>query len=68
MLNQYELVHETLRHTLNQLALSAPAWLQRQITPEWFEWYDKKTSNYLIPKKEAERKKWVEHVGRDGAF
>lgn len=68
MLNQYELVHETLRHTLNQLAVSAPAWLQRQITPEWFEWYSKQTSNYLLPKKEAERNEWVEHVGRDGAF
>jgi transposase len=36
-LNQFELVHEALRHTLNELALLATIWLQQWVTAEWFE-------------------------------
>ena len=32
-LNQLELVHETLRHALNVLAVQAPAWLKRIWSP-----------------------------------
>lgn len=53
-LNQFELVHETLRHTLNELALQAAVWLKQRVTAEWFERYSQRTSTYLLPKKESE--------------
>ena len=67
-LNQLELVHETLRHTLNELALQAAAWLKHRVTADWFERYSHRTSNYLIPKKDSERQAWAEQVARDGLW
>ena len=67
-LNQLELVHESLRYALNQLALEAPDWLKRRVNADWFDGYSQRTSNYLLPKKENERQTWGERVGRDGFF
>jgi len=67
-LNQLELVHETLRHALNELALEAPAWLKQRVNAEWFDTYNQRTSNYLLPKKDTERKVWAEGVGQDGLY
>jgi transposase len=67
-LNQLELVHETLRHALNELAVEAPAWLRQRVNADWFDSYSQRTSNYLLPKKEAERKAWAERVGKDGLY
>ena len=62
-LNQLELVHETLRQALNDLAVQAPAWLKRQVNTDWFDHYSQRTGNYLLPKKEGERQagpsEWV---------
>ncbi|MEO8613267.1 MAG: hypothetical protein ABI690_35580 [Chloroflexota bacterium] len=55
-LNHLELVHETLRHALNELAVEAPAWLKQRVNADWFEAYSLRTSNYLLPKKDMERK------------
>ncbi len=63
-LNQLELVHETLRHALNELAAEAPAWLRQRVTADWFDSYSQRTSNYLLPKKDAERKAWGNGSGR----
>jgi len=67
-LNQLELVHETLRHTLNELALAAPAWLKSWVPGEWFDRYSERTSNYVLPKAEIERQQWAERVGQDGLW
>ena len=67
-LNQLELVHETLRQALNELAVQAPAWLKRQVSSAWFERYCERTSNYLLPKQEQSRLAWAEQVGQDGHF
>lgn len=67
-LNQLELVHETLRHALNELAVEATAWLKQRVNADWFEAYSQRTSNYLLPKKDAERKAWAEQVGQDGLY
>jgi transposase len=37
VLNRLELVAETLRAALNELATIAPAWLQSIVPPEWYE-------------------------------
>jgi transposase len=36
-LNRVECVGETLRHTLNILAVVAPEWLRAQVTADWYE-------------------------------
>jgi transposase len=65
-LNQLELVHETLRHALNELALTMPVWLKSWVPGDWFDRYSARTSNYLLPKAETERQRWAEMVGQDG--
>ncbi len=67
-LNQLELVHETLRYALNEVARVAPAWLKAQITAGWFDHYSERTSSYLLPKEDDKRQTWAERVGRDGIF
>lgn len=67
-LNQLELVHETLRHALNELAVEAPAWLRQRVNAAWFDSYSQRTSNELLPKQETERKAWAEQVGQDGRY
>ena len=67
-LNQLELVHETFRYALNELALQAAAWLKCRVSADWFDRYSQRTSNYLLPKKESERQTWAEQVGRDGLW
>jgi transposase len=56
-LNQLELVHETLRHALNDLATQSPIWLLSWVNKEWFERYSKRTSNNLLPKAKDKREK-----------
>ena len=67
-LNQLELVHETLRHALNELAVEAPAWLRQRVNADWFDSYSQRTSNYLLPKKDADRRVWAERVGQEGLY
>ena len=65
-LNRLELVGETLHHTLNVLAEVAPAWLQAQITPEWFERYGVRFDNARLPKEASKRDKLALTIGQDG--
>jgi transposase len=67
-LNQLELVHETLRHALNELALAMPVWLKSWVPGDWFDRYSERTGNYLLPKAETERQRWAEMVGQDGLW
>lgn len=67
-LNQLELVHETLRYALNELAIAAPDWLRNRVNPNWFEAYSQRTSNYLLPKKASDRQAWASQVGADGYY
>ena len=64
--NRLELIGETVRQALNQLAEVAPDWLRRQVTPDWFEQYGARFEQYRLPDKEAERQVLAERIGRDG--
>lgn len=65
-LNRLELVGETLHHALNILADVAPAWLQAQITPEWFERYGQRFDNARLPKEQTKREQLALTIGEDG--
>ena len=65
-LNRLELVGETLHHSLNVLAQVDPGWLKAWVSPDWFERYGQRFSNYRLPKGKAKRQALAETIGRDG--
>jgi transposase len=65
-LNRVEVVAETLRHALESLAVAAPAWLCRQIPPDWWERYSTRVEDYALPKDPNLRQALIETIGADG--
>jgi transposase len=65
-LNRLECVHETLRHTLEVLALAAPEWLLSQVLPHWVEAYEARAFDDRLPRSAAKRAAWVQQIGEDG--
>ena len=66
MLNRLERVGETLRATVNALAVVAPEWVQQVAQPQWFERYGSRVENYDLPKTEAARTELAQLIGEDG--
>jgi transposase len=65
-LNRLETVGETLRSTLNDLAVLVPDWLQKNVNPAWFERYGKRMEAYRFPKKKSEQEQLAKIIGQDG--
>src|SRR5712691_3440462 len=65
-LSNLECVGETLRATLDDLALLAPQWLSQQVSPDWFERYSHRVENYRLPKAESQRTALAQQIGADG--
>jgi len=65
-LSRMESVVETLRAALNELAEFFPEWLQKQITPRWFELYSRRIEEYRLPKGEKSRQEYIDEVGSHG--
>jgi transposase len=65
-LHLLELVGETLRATLNDLATVAPDWLRAVARPEWFERYAHRVEDYRLPKSNQAREVYAVQIGRDG--
>jgi transposase len=61
-----EFIGETLRHTLNCLAVVLPAWLSAQVAADWFDLYRARFEQYRLPQELAEQQELAEHMGRDG--
>ena len=55
-LNRLERAGETLRHTLNSLAIVAPDWLREQSQPEWIDRYSRQIDDYLLPERQDVRR------------
>ena len=66
VMNRLELVAETLRATLNELATVAPAWLQVMAPLEWYERYGKRIEDTRLPQGQASRDAYAQMVGEDG--
>ncbi len=49
-LNRVEVVGETLRHTLDSLAVAAPDWLRAHAMPGWGERYGRRIEDADLPK------------------
>jgi transposase len=65
-LSRIESVVETLRAALNELAEFFPEWLERQITPRWFELYSRRIEEYRLPKGEKSRQEYIDEIGNHG--
>jgi transposase len=65
-LNRLDLVGETLRFTLNRLAVVAPTGLQAHMQPGWLERYGSRVENYRLPKTDTARQRLAALIGADG--
>jgi transposase len=65
-LNRLENVGETLRATLNSLAVAAPDWLKQVIHPDWFDRYSKRVEEYRFPESKTKRQELAQVIGMDG--
>jgi transposase len=66
VMNRLELVAETLRAALNELATVAPAWLQALAPLAWYERYGKRIEDTRLPQSKANRDAYAQMVGEDG--
>ena len=68
-LNRLELVGETMRAALNELATVAPEWLSEIIVNDnWYERYGRRVEDYQLPKSETKRNAWAQAVGEDAYY
>src|SRR3954454_1790722 len=65
-LDRLELVGETLRAALNELATVAPDWLREAAPKAWYERYALRVEDGRLPRSAAERAGYARTVGEDG--
>src|SRR5215213_937425 len=65
-LNRLELVGETLRAALNELATVAPDWLRQVAPKDWYKRYAHRVEDGRLPQATAEREAYARAVGEDG--
>jgi len=65
-MNRLELVGETLRATLNDLAVQAPDWVRVVARAEWYERYQRRSEQGRLPKGKEARESYAQTVGEDG--
>jgi transposase len=66
VLNRLEMVVETMRAALNQMATVAPDWLAQVSIPEWFERYSRRAEQSRLPTGTKAREAFAARVGEDG--
>ena len=66
VMNRLELVTETMRAALNELAVVSPIWLSSQAPPEWFARYGARIEDTRLPRGERAREEFARRVGVDG--
>jgi transposase len=66
VLSRLELVAETLRAALNELATVAPEWLRDRTPLEWYERYGKRIEDTRLPRDKTAREAYARTVGEDG--
>jgi transposase len=65
-LNLLELVAETLRAALDDLAAVVPDWVRAVAQPAWFERYGRRIEEYHLPKSQDKRVALAQQIGADG--
>jgi transposase len=67
-LHLLELVGETLRATLDDLAAAVPDWLRAVAPPAWFERYARRIEEYRLPRGREAREALALEIGADGVL
>ena len=65
-LNRLETIGETMRSTLNEIAVMAPEWIQEFAPSEWYDRYGARIEEAKLPQKPKEKEAWVAAVTADG--
>lgn len=65
-LNRLELLGETLRAALNEVATEAGDWLQTWVPQEWFERYSRRVEEWRMPSAKGRQEHLMEQIGQDG--
>jgi transposase len=65
-MNRLELLAETLRAALNELAAEAPEWLRGVAPAEWYQRYPRRVEDSRLPQSKTDRQAYAEQVGQDG--
>jgi transposase len=66
VLNRLELVGETLRAALNELAVEAPDWLRGMVPEEWYQRYGRRIEDDRLFQSKPKRDKLARTIGEDG--
>jgi len=66
VLNRLELVGETMRAALNELATVAPDWLRGVAPVEWYQRYSRRVEDDRLPESQEKRAAYAQTVGEDG--
>jgi len=67
-LHLLELVGETLRATLDDLAAVVPNWLRAVAPPAWFERHTRRIEEYRLPRSREAREALALEIGADGVL
>lgn len=67
-LSRLELVMETMRLVLEEMAITAPGWLREVAQPHWVKRYSMVWRGSRLPKSKAKRAELAASVGEDGAY
>lgn len=65
-MNRLECVTESIRHSLNVLAIVAPDWLRQHSQPEWIDRYGPRAGDARFPTSETHRQEYAQQIGVDG--
>jgi len=63
-----ELVGETIRRTLDDVARVAPEWLREKLRPEWIKRYGRRFDSYHLSKSKVKRLELASTIGQDGYY
>ena len=67
-LNRLELVAESMRAALNEIARVQPEWLQEIAPVDWYKRYSRRIEDTRLPKTATKREAYAAIVGEDGFF
>jgi transposase len=66
VLGRLELVGETLRAALNEIASIEPEWLHSVAPKAWYERYSRRVEDRRLPQTDEKRESYAQTVGEDG--
>ena len=67
-LNRLELVGETMRAALNELATIEPEWLSAIAPDEWYDRYERRVDTYRLPTSKVKQDAYAQQVGEDAYY